>query len=336
MALTKVGKEGITGVSNSSDATAITIDSSERVGIGITPDTTSNGKSLQINRSVINDDDGGSTHITQNGYYNSAWKYVEDGTAEKISFVSGTIRFDNASSNSSGADASLSWSERMRVSSSGFVGINTTSPVNQLHVNNSGNEVFCLERSGKSSGSGFAGFNIEGNSQLTICYDDGSNYVIGTASNPSTQAGFTQRFKLASNGNCNIPGVYSNTTSNSANVACHYSSGDLQRSTSSRRYKNTIKDLDVGLAELNKLRTVSFKGNNDGDIIFNGLIAEEVHDVGLTQFVEYDDENRPDGLRYPHMISICVKAIQELSTKVDDLEKKNDALEARIKKLEGG
>ena len=41
MALTKVGKEGITGISNSSDATAITIDSSENVGIGeSSPDTT--------------------------------------------------------------------------------------------------------------------------------------------------------------------------------------------------------------------------------------------------------------------------------------------------------
>ena len=36
MALTKVGKEGITGISNSSDATAITIDSSENVGVGTT------------------------------------------------------------------------------------------------------------------------------------------------------------------------------------------------------------------------------------------------------------------------------------------------------------
>ena len=36
MALTKVGKEGITGISNSSNATAITIDSSENVGIGET------------------------------------------------------------------------------------------------------------------------------------------------------------------------------------------------------------------------------------------------------------------------------------------------------------
>ncbi len=39
MALTKVGKEGITGISNSSNANAITIDSSENVGIGTTSPT---------------------------------------------------------------------------------------------------------------------------------------------------------------------------------------------------------------------------------------------------------------------------------------------------------
>ena len=36
MALTKIGKEGVTGISNSSDATAITISSDELVGIGET------------------------------------------------------------------------------------------------------------------------------------------------------------------------------------------------------------------------------------------------------------------------------------------------------------
>ena len=36
MALTKIGKEGITGISNASDATAITITSGENVGIGTT------------------------------------------------------------------------------------------------------------------------------------------------------------------------------------------------------------------------------------------------------------------------------------------------------------
>ena len=54
MALTKVGKEGITGISNSSDATAITITSSEDVGIGTTTPTgtgwSSGAKTLQINQ----------------------------------------------------------------------------------------------------------------------------------------------------------------------------------------------------------------------------------------------------------------------------------------------
>ena len=48
MALTKVGKEGITGISNSSDATAITIDSSENVtanaNLTVTGNSTLNGK----------------------------------------------------------------------------------------------------------------------------------------------------------------------------------------------------------------------------------------------------------------------------------------------------
>ena len=58
MALTKVGKEGVTGISNSSNATAITIDSSEKVGIGTTspPDnlsvvTSGSNAQLSVDRS---------------------------------------------------------------------------------------------------------------------------------------------------------------------------------------------------------------------------------------------------------------------------------------------
>jgi hypothetical protein len=121
-------------------------------------------------------------------------------------------------------------------------------------------------------------------------------------------------------------GSYNNTTGASANVNI-LSSGVLVRSTSSLRYKNTINDATHGLTEVLKLRPVTYKGNNDGDTLFGGLIAEEVHDAGLTEFVDYDSENRPDALRYPHMISLCIKAVQELS-------KKNDALEARLAALE--
>jgi len=57
MALTKVGKEGITGISNSSDATAITINSSENVGIGTSSPVS------QLTLAKTND-----LVFTQNGY----------------------------------------------------------------------------------------------------------------------------------------------------------------------------------------------------------------------------------------------------------------------------
>ena len=101
------------------ETTAITVDASQQVGIGVTPKTYSNGKALQINTSSLNDDAGGSFHISQNGYYNNAWKYVQNGTAERITYGSGVISFFRAASNSSGADAALTWSESMRINSSG-------------------------------------------------------------------------------------------------------------------------------------------------------------------------------------------------------------------------
>ena len=148
-----------------------------------------------------------------------------------------------------------------------------------------------------------------------------------TGANQTTLNG-TSRMTINSSGLITSPPTSSNTTGSSANM--HVTSGgEFAKSTSSRRYKNTINDATHGLADLLKLRSVTFKGNNDGDTVFGGLIAEEVHDAGLTEFVVYDDDNKPDALHYTHMVALCVKSIQELSAK-------NDALEARIKKLEDG
>ena len=59
------------------------------------------------------------------------------------------------------------------------------------------------------------------------------------------------------------------------------------------------------------------------------MIAEEVHDAGLTEFVDYNSDNQPDALRYANMVALCVKAIQELSTEVETLKTKVAALEAK-------
>ena len=136
-----------------------------------------------------------------------------------------------------------------------------------------------------------------------------------------------ERMSIDPSGDLRVGRVYSNTTSGGANVRVQ-SDGLMQRDTSSRRYKNSIADATHGLTDLNKLRPVTYKGNNDGDTIFGGLIAEEVHDAGLTEFVDYDSDNKPDALKYGNMVSLCIKAIQELSAKVETLETKVAALEA--------
>ena len=61
MALTQIGKEGVTGISNSSDATAITIDSSENVLVGKTSSGIATaGIELRANNDVLITKDGDS------------------------------------------------------------------------------------------------------------------------------------------------------------------------------------------------------------------------------------------------------------------------------------
>ena len=148
-----------------------------------------------------------------------------------------------------------------------------------------------------------------------------SNYIV------MSDGGGTPRLYINSSGHCKIPDAYTSTTGNSANLFVD-TDGRLIRATSSQRYKNTINDSTHGLTELLTLRPVTYKGNNDGDNVFGGLIAEEVHDAGLTEFVQYNDDGEPDALAYGNMVSLCIKAIQELKTELDSAK-------ARIATLEG-
>jgi hypothetical protein len=131
----------------------------------------------------------------------------------------------------------------------------------------------------------------------------------------------TDYFRVRSDGYTYALGVYNNTTGSGANVFVG-AGGDFLRSTSSLKYKNSVKDYDKGLDIVNQLRPVYYKGNNDGDTIFAGLIAEEVHELGLTEFVQYAQDGSPDALAYQNMIALAFKAIQELKAEIDELKNK--------------
>ena len=187
-----------------------------------------------------------------------------------------------------------------------------------------------------------AGYHITSGSNNTIIgtYDGNSGGLdIRTASNNVVISDGDGNIKYSytnADNTTKMPDLYANTSGTSANLVV-LSSGTIARSTSSLKYKRDVQDATHGLTELLTLRPVTYKGKNviDGDIVFGGLIAEEVHDAGLTEFVQYADDETPDALSYGHMVSLCIKAIQELSTKNDALSTALDAALARITTLEG-
>jgi hypothetical protein len=93
------------------------------------------------------------------------------------------------------------------------------------------------------------------------------------------------------------------------------STGQLTYDTSSARYKNNIRDSIYGLSHVMQIRSTQFEYKDDGrsDV---GFIAEEMVEV-VPEVVAIDKEGRPDAVSYDRLVSVCVKAIQELKTIVD-------------------
>ena len=61
------------------------------------------------------------------------------------------------------------------------------------------------------------------------------------------------------------------------------------------------------------------------DLVLLSII--EVDDLGLKEFVHYDDNDEPKSLHYANMVSLLTKAIQEQQTLIESLTNRIAALE---------
>lgn len=123
--------------------------------------------------------------------------------------------------------------------------------------------------------------------------------------------------------------IKNSTTAAAANMVIDATGAFIQRSTSSRRYKKNIRRAKFGLREVMRLRPVTYQGRGklDGDKVHGGLIAEEVFEAGLPEFVTMKD-GRPEALAYGHMVALLVAAIQEQQRTIERL---NDQINAIAK-----
>jgi hypothetical protein len=132
-------------------------------------------------------------------------------------------------------------------------------------------------------------------------------------------------------------------TSNGKMLSFYYNGsevGSISSNTSSLpsdyNFKKDITDLSLGLNLIDKLRPVNYrhKIDNDNEPLSNGIIAQELeealikcgvkkNELLMLQHTPNEDKTQSEyWVDYTKMIPILIKAIQELSAKIDILENK--------------
>ena len=122
MALTKVSRGLLTtSIVDNGNATAITIDSSENVGIGVSPEAWNTYTPLQVQLASLSGYTNGDSRLSNNAYYAGGWKYINSipATQYLMDAANGVHTWSTAASGT--ADAAITWQERMRISAEGYV-----------------------------------------------------------------------------------------------------------------------------------------------------------------------------------------------------------------------
>jgi len=144
----------------------------------------------------------------------------------------------------------------------------------------------------------------------------------------STASATTTHFSVRNSGAIYAPNT---TSSGSAQTGywCYDANGQFVRTSttclvSASRFKERVGDLDVGLAELMKLRPVSYflkdtmgdPNNADQQI---GFIAEEAQAVD-PRLVTRNSEGQVQSFRYEQFTALLTKAIQEQQRQIENLK----------------
>lgn len=114
--------------------------------------------------------------------------------------------------------------------------------------------------------------------------------------------------------------------------------GFIVRASSSRRYKQDISNLQVDYEDILNLQPKIFRRieeveENENAKFYPGFIAEDLAGTSLDPFVAYtnDEEGNlvPEGIHYPELSAALAVAIKEQDNKLNALEARLAALEAK-------
>ena len=294
------GASFIQSTRNDGTATAYVLSIQPSGGNVLIGKTSSTGGVLQVSNgtNMFNvDNDANGPYITAVNNANTVYK--------RLTIDASEILFD------------ISAAEKMRITSAGWAKFSNTGTYassggtfHQFNSDDADDTTLQVYASSVSK---------TGNTFEAVCARSSSNLYNLIAAYAVT----TIQFAVRGDGLIVLPGLIStHTTASGANMYADPTNGAIYRSTSSIKYKKNVENYTKGLDITMQLRPVTYQGKNEIDEgkTFAGFIAEEIHDIGLTEYVQYAEDGTPDALAYSHMVTLAFKAIQELKAENDSLK----------------
>lgn len=114
------------------------------------------------------------------------------------------------------------------------------------------------------------------------------------------------------------------------------SDGTLGTAQSSRKVKQDFIMPEITLEQMRAVDWTLYRFiddvnlNGDSATVHLGMVAEELDDNGLGQFVEYNDDYEPCGINYPMLGVWAVHEAHLAHDRIDRLEERLKALEGKI------
>ena len=133
-------------------------------------------------------------------------------------------------------------------------------------------------------------------------------------------------------GNTCINNFYTKMSTSGSGLAVQWNSStyELIATSSSRRYKENIRPFLSGLDYVLKMNPVTFtyiERPEETDPIL-GLIAEDLDEIGLTELVNYNNDNLPESISYDKISVVLINAVKELDGEIKKSLAKLEALES--------
>ena len=314
-----------TNAGASDDATvAMTIDSSQRVGIGT---TSPSDYSTSADNLVVKDADHAGITIAS-PTNKSSNLFFADGTSGSEQYR-GFIQYDHGNNATDVMSIGTAGAERLRITSDGELLLKCTSLANDF-----GDErgQLCISSVNHGSNNNYAVLQLQGHSNSNgvgtgaiYFYDHSNNVAIIQADRASGESSSNLLFYTNNGSSLGLRGKF-------ASGGDFYTNDGSISSLSDKRSKKDIVDLEDGLSIVNQLKPKTFKyngktalGSEDNKTRY-GFIADDVLEVA-SQYVSIGTE-KIDGVEVDdfkslsmlRMFPMLVKAVQELSEKVEALE----------------